>query len=166
MSEPVLVVTGVAGSGKTTLGKALAARLELPFFDADDYHPAANIRKMESGQPLTDADRELWLSRLREVIQNQLRDVGAVLACSALKQSYRDKLQGSDERVRFIYLDGTRELIQERLMTRTGHFMHPHLLQSQFDILEPPADALRVDASLSPSAQLTAVLNQLGRPVG
>ena len=135
-----IVVMGVTGSGKSTLGRALAEALPNGlFFDADDYHPVHNKEKMASGKPLTDEDRLPWLLRLRDLFQ-QHPDHRVVLACSALKQSYRDLLQqGSDSvPILYVFLDGSMELIMHRLTARTNHFMNPALLQSQFDTLERP----------------------------
>ena len=153
-STAVIVVMGVAGSGKTTVGKALAAGLGWRFVDADDHHPPANIAKMGRGEPLTDDDRWPWLDRLRAIIEGALPGGegpgGLVLACSALKASYRARLAGGDggDRVRFVYLAGTPELFRARLAARPGHFMKAGMLESQLATLEPPADAVTVDAGL------------------
>ncbi len=136
---------GVSGSGKTTVGSALAEQLEWHFFDADAYHPQTNIDKMARGHPLTDADRQPWLERLRDLIREHIRnDRPCVLACSALKQHYRDVLQGDDaKRVTFVYLKSDADLIRRRMEQRE-HFMRPALLQSQFDIIEEPTNAVVV----------------------
>ncbi|MEM9664438.1 MAG: gluconokinase [Bacteroidota bacterium] len=138
------ILMGVAGSGKTTIGRALAARLGQRFVDADDYHPPANVAKMEAGQPLTDADRWPWLHRLRDVLQAE--PAGAVLACSALKGAYREVLRDGPE-VRFVFLAVPQAEIERRLRTRSGHFMPASLAASQFATLEPPADALTLDGT-------------------
>ena len=137
----LIIIFGVSGAGKTTVGKLLARELGWQFLEADDFHPAANIEKMHSGRPLTDEDRWPWLDRLREKIE-QLLSAGenAVLACSALKRAYRDRLHVSDE-VKFVFLHGDYALVERQLRSRRGHFMNAALLQSQFDDLqEPQAD--------------------------
>lgn len=145
----VILVMGVSGSGKTTIGQMLAETLRWQFADADDFHPAANIEKMGRGILLTDADRLPWLQALHQVISEWLKiNANAVLACSALKSEYRHLLQPTDE-VKWVYLEGSFELIQQRIQERHGHFMKADLLQSQFDALEVPDDALHVDISKS-----------------
>jgi gluconokinase len=155
----VIVVMGVAGSGKTTVGRALAADLGWRFVDADDHHSPESIAKMARGEPLDDADRWPWLDRLRGIIEGALADGagGLVLACSALKTSYRARLAGDDAggRVRFVYLAGPPELFRDRLARRAGHYMKAAMLESQLATLEPPADAVAVDAGL-PIAALVA----------
>ena len=145
----VLLLIGVSGVGKTSVGKAVAERLGWAFFDADDLHPPANVAKMERGEGLTDADREPWLQAVRERIEQHL-SAGAplVLACSALRASYRARLRASDPRVRAVWLDASREAIAGRLSSREGHFAGPDLLASQLDTLEPPSpsEAARVSA--------------------
>ncbi len=148
MSAPqALVVMGVSGAGKTTLGQSLAERLGWPFFEGDDFHPPANLAKMAEGQPLDDADRAPWLARLNQLLQDQLsEDTSLVLACSALKAEYRAQLRaGVESQVRFIYLKGDYALIHQRMQGRVGHFMSPEMLESQFSALEVPDDALVVD---------------------
>jgi len=148
------VVMGVAGSGKTSIGAALAHALDVEFVDGDDFHSPENIRKMAAGIPLTDDDRSGWLRTLA----SRLRDAenagnGVVIACSALKRAYRDVLRGGAGDVRFIYLKGSRELIAQRLASRGGHFMHASMLDSQFAILEEPTpdeDAWVVAITQSP----------------
>ena len=134
----IIIVFGVSGAGKTTVGKLLARESGWHFVEADDFHSAANIEKMRSGDPLTDEDRWPWLDRLREQIE-QLLSAGknAVLACSALKRAYRDRLRVSDE-VKFVFLRGDYALVEKQLRSRRGHFMNAALLQSQFDDLEEP----------------------------
>jgi len=132
--EPI-VVMGVSGSGKSTVGSALAQRLRVPFLDADTLHPPANIAKMAAGEPLNDDDRHPWLEKVGEWLADR-RD-GGVVACSALKRKYRDQLRAHCPRVEFLYLRGSTELIGRRLAARSGHFMPPALLQSQFNALEP-----------------------------
>src|SRR6476619_1232889 len=134
----MIVIFGVSGAGKTTVGKLLVRELGWRFIEADDFHPAANIEKMRSGRPLTDEDRWPWLDCLRKQME-QLLSAGenAVLACSALKRAYRDRLRVSDE-VRFVFLRGDYALVEKQLRSRRGHFMNAALLQSQFDDLEEP----------------------------
>lgn len=137
---------GVSGAGKTTVGKLLASQLKWEFADGDDYHPAANVEKMRNGIPLTDADREPWLDRLRDLIVEWVASgKSAVLACSALKRAYRDKLVVGPE-VRVVYLKADRELLRERLLGRTVHYMKEKMLESQIATLEEPEDAVVVDA--------------------
>jgi carbohydrate kinase (thermoresistant glucokinase family) len=148
---PTYLIMGVSGSGKSTIGQALSARTGLPFFDADDYHPEANVAKMAAGQPLNDDDRQPWLETLAALLQKQTQNgEGAILACSALKASYRSTLeQGLPEKPLFVYLQGSPELIAARIQARTGHFMPPALLASQFATLEEPRDALLVSIDQS-----------------
>jgi gluconokinase len=141
MQEPrVVVVMGVAGSGKSTVGALLAARNNGCFHDADEFHPPANIAKMASGVPLTDADRLPWLQRLRrEVIDATPADQFCVLACSALKKIYRQQLGIGSDKVALVYLKGTAERLAERLGNRTGHYMKAAMLESQLATLEEPS---------------------------
>jgi len=146
----IIVIMGVSGVGKTTVGQALASDLGWRFADADDYHSAANIAKMRAGIALTDADRAPWLQTLHEAILAWLSArENVVLACSALKAAYRERLLVSPE-VKLVYLRGTLELIAPRLASRSGHYMNPHLLRSQFNTLEEPANALTIAADLTP----------------
>lgn len=141
---------GVSGCGKTTIGQALAAQLDCPFYDADDFHPQENIAKMASGVPLDDDDRAPWLARLAALIAGHLAEgETAVLACSALKKRYREQLRGDDDRVRFIYLRGDFDTIWQRMQARPGHYMRAEMLQSQFEALEEPSqdEALWIDIS-------------------
>jgi gluconokinase len=147
----ILVLMGVAGCGKSTVGQALARELGWPYFDADDYHPAANVEKMRSGIPLTDADRWPWLDRLNALLrEQQAQGRSTILGCSALKQVYRDRLAQGVVDLRWVHLRGTFELIQSRLQARKGHYMPATLLQSQFATLEAPADALTLDVDTTP----------------
>lgn len=142
------ILMGVSGSGKTAIGKALAQKLDWDFFDADDFHPPANIAKMAKGIPLDDSDRAPWLDSLHELISSSLKaDRPAVLACSALKERYRQRLLEGNEGVQIIYLKGSYDLIWSRMTQRTDHYMKPSMLKSQFDALEEPTDALTVDIS-------------------
>ncbi len=135
---PLVVVMGVSGSGKSTVGAALAQRLGVPFADADDFHPEANIAKMTAGHALDDDDRRPWLDAVGEWLA-QHDSEGGVMSCSALKRSYRDQLRQHAPRVELVHLHGTREVIARRQASRPGHFMPSSLLDSQFATLEPLA---------------------------
>lgn len=160
----VVIVMGVAGSGKTTVGTALAVALGWRFVDADDHHSPASVGKMARGEPLDDADRRPWLDDLHAIIEAALASGdGLVLACSALKAGYRARLApaGAGGRIRFVYLAGTPELFHARLAQRAGHFMKAAMLDSQLATLEPPADALEVDAALSVAAVVSRIRTAL-----
>jgi gluconokinase len=138
----VFVLMGVSGSGKTTVGQALARELDCPFYDGDDFHPPENVAKMSNGTPLTDGDRRPWLERLHVLIAGHLeRGETAVLACSALKRKYREQLGSGSDGVVLIYLKGSFDLIWQRMQHREGHYMKAEMLQSQFDTLEEPSPA-------------------------
>jgi len=140
----VVIIFGVSGAGKTTIGKLLAEELGWKFYEADDFHPAANIDKMQRGESLTDEDQQPWLQSLREAITRSLAaNENAVLACSALKQKYRDLLRVNSD-VKFVFLHGSRRRIAEQLKHRHRHFMNPKLLESQFADLEKPAPSENV----------------------
>jgi carbohydrate kinase (thermoresistant glucokinase family) len=157
----VLIIMGVSSSGKSTVGRLLAERLGWRFEDADAYHPPTNVAKMIAGTPLTDADRAPWLATLRTLVAASLADTRPlVLACSALKQAYRDQLR-MDERVRFVYLYGDEGTLAARAAARRNHFMPPGLLQSQLATLEEPHDALRVDVGQPVEAVVEEVLERL-----
>jgi gluconokinase len=146
----VIVVMGVSGSGKSTVGSQLALQLGWGFADADDYHAAASVEKMRNGVPLTDADRAPWLKVLRSLIIGWIETgESIVLACSALKQAYRDQLQGGED-VRFVYLKVRREVLSQRLLERHDHYMKESMLDSQLKALEEPIDAIVVDANGTP----------------
>lgn len=149
---------GVAGSGKSTLGRALAQQLGWDFFDADDFHPQANIDKMAAGIPLTDSDRTPWLASLHDQLVSTLQaDRHPVLACSALKEKYRAQLLDGLAGMEILYLQGSYELLWSRLSTREGHFMKPAMLQSQFSTLEEPRNALVLDVSMSLEEMLDTI---------
>jgi gluconokinase len=159
----ILIVMGVSGCGKTTIGEMLADRLKCDFADADSFHSQANKDKMHRGIPLTDEDRWPWLKAIRaSIVEKQADGTTHVYACSALKRVYRDILRDGDTDVTFVYLKGTPELLQERIKTRKGHFFDPQLLQSQLDTLEPPGldEAIEVDIALSPEEIVAKVLNE------
>lgn len=160
----IVILFGVSGAGKTTLGQLLANELRWKFYEADDFHSKANIDKMNAGKALTDADREPWLKSLRALIERCLAaQENAVLACSALKKSYRSDLRVNDQ-VKFVYLRGSYELIASRLQKRHGHFMKPELLRSQFDTLEEPGtseDAITVELGPSPAVLVKEIRRKL-----
>jgi gluconokinase len=158
-----IVVMGVSGCGKSFIGDRLAQALGGVFADADDFHPSANIEKMANGIPLTDTDRWPWLDVLREqIVSHRSRTACYVLACSALKQRYRDRLRGEDlpEILIFVYLKGSKELILQRMEQR-DHFMPPALLDSQFNTLEEPREAIAVDIELSPDDIVRMILDHV-----
>ncbi|MGH7230867.1 MAG: gluconokinase [Nitrospiraceae bacterium] len=158
----IIVVMGVSGSGKSTVGDRLANALHWTFVDADAFHPPANIQKMSRGTPLTDADRLPWLRELRGHVQRWLKDEQhVVLACSALKAAYRDILFGDPKRMRLVYLKGTFKLFHDRISRRRHHYMPEELLQSQFEILEEPAEALTVDAQEPPDTLIQKIRSGL-----
>ena len=157
----VIILMGVTSSGKTTVGRLLAAELGYHFYDADDFHPRANIDKMRRGIPLDDADRLPWLETLRDLVRRCLTEnTDAVLACSALKEVYRRYLL-VDSQVTLVYLKADQDLIRQRLQQRQGHFMNPALLESQFATLEEPKQGLWIDAALEPAAIVSAIRHQL-----
>lgn len=157
----VIVVMGVSGAGKTTVGSMLARELHWDFADADDFHSPANVQKMRAGIPLTDADRAPWLHTLRNVVTGWLAEGNnAVLACSALKQAYRNLLQ-VDEAVRLVYLKGDRDLFSQRLLDRHQHYMKQQMLDSQLLTLEPPVDAIVVNAQATPESIVREIRRHL-----
>ena len=164
----IVIIFGVSGAGKTTVGKLLARELGWSFIEADDFHPAANIKKMRSGHPLSDKARWPWLERLRQQIERSLSTgENAVLACSALKRAYRDRLRVDDD-VKFVFLRGDYALVEKQLRSRHGHFMNAALLQSQFDDLEEPQpheNALTIQLGRTPEEivnEIEAKLNLAG----
>lgn len=158
----IVIVMGVTGAGKTTIGRALAAALGWEFHDGDDLHSEANKLKMRSGIALDDADRAPWLAAIRKLIEAMLSEGrDGVVACSALKQSYRDEIVVDPKAVKIVYLKGSKEMIAERLRNRGAHFMDPDLLQSQFDTLEEPRDAIVVDIAAAPEAIVNEIVAAL-----
>ena len=158
----IIVVMGVSGAGKTTVGRLLSDRLGWEFLDADDFHPPVNKEKMARGEPLTDADRAPWLEALAGAIRARLAShASVVLACSALKEAYRQQLRLSPE-VRFVHLRADSETLRQRLERRRGHYFRAGMLASQLAALEEPADALSIDAASSPEA----IASQIERAFG
>lgn len=164
----IIIIFGVSGAGKTTVGKLLARELGWCFIEADDFHPAANIEKLHAGHPLTDEDRKPWLERLRQRIERSFAaGENAVLACSALKRTYRDRLRVNDD-VRFVFLRGDYALVEKQLRDRQGHFMSPALLQSQFDDLDEPQpdeNALTIELGRTPEEIVEEIKTKL-QPTG
>lgn len=155
----VLIIMGVAGAGKTTIGKLLAEKLKWKFYDADDFHPKENKEKINKGIPLTDEDRLPWLLAIRDLI-GRLK-APAVIACSALKEAYRQMLEEGGGDIRFVYLAGSPDLIKDRLMERKGHFAGASILESQLGALEEPEDALRVDIGRDPESIAEDIIRKL-----
>ena len=151
---------GVSGSGKTTIGEALAARLDWRYLDADDYHPPQNVAKMAAGTPLQDEDRWPWLQKINLVLREQS---DAVLGCSALKHAYRQRLTAGLKDFRIAYLNGSFELLSKRAAERKHRFMPASLLKSQFETLEPPRGAIEVDVAQPVDACVRKILDALGR---
>lgn len=157
-----LIVMGVSGCGKTTIGRLLSRRLEWDFYDADDFHPIENITKMADGIPLTDADREPWLDGLRHLITTCLTENRpGVLACSALKQKYRIHLIKDDLDVQVVYLKGSFDLIWSRMSERPDHYMKPDMLRSQFEALEEPTNGLVVDIGKNTGEMCDEILSKI-----
>jgi gluconokinase len=160
----ILIVMGVSGCGKTTIGELLAKRLGCDFADADSFHSQANKDKMHKGIALTDEDRWPWLRAIRaSIVEKQADGTTHVYACSALKRVYRDILREGEKDVTFVYLKGTPELLKERIKTRTGHFFDPALLDSQLETLEPPGadEAIEADIALSPEQIVDKVMKEV-----
>jgi gluconokinase len=160
----IVIIFGVSGAGKTTIGKLLAEDLGWQFYEGDDFHPLANIEKMRSGRPLTDEDRWPWLDRLRDQITRSLAaKENAVLSCSALKRAYRERLRVSDD-VKFVFLCGDYALVEKQLRRRHGHFMNPDLLRGQFTDLEEPEadeDVLTIELGRTPQELVEDIKTRL-----
>jgi gluconokinase len=162
MSVRFIIVMGVSGSGKTSIGKSLAEQLGWDFYDADDFHPPENVAKMSNGIPLDDSDRLPWLASLHDLISSALQtDRRGVLACSALKERYRQQLLDGNPDVGLVYLKGTYDLIWSRMSERGDHYMKPHMLRSQFEALEEPNNALTVDISISLDEIVQEILDHI-----
>lgn len=158
----IVVLMGVSGSGKTSVGQALASRTGWPVQDADDFHSAASIEKMRNGIALEDADRWPWLDRMNAMLaEKNARGESVLLACSALKQKYRDRLAQGGVPIRWVYLKGSFDLIRQRLEARKNHYMKAGLLESQFATLEEPTDAIVADIDAEPAAIAEAILRRL-----
>ena len=163
----VIILMGVSGAGKTTVGRLLAEDLKWRFIDGDEYHPQANVEKMSRGIALTDEDRLPWLETLRALIHKLiLKGAHGIIACSALKKAYRDYLLEGNEGACIVYLKGDYDLVLKRLNDTKGHFLRSELLESQFDILEEPGDDHVVDIRQSPDAIVSAIKRGLGLPSG
>ncbi len=159
--NPVIVM-GVSGCGKTTVGRSLAERLKATFLDADDFHPVANVEKMRTGTPLNDEDRAPWLATLnRELRERSQHGERVVLACSALKRRYREAIGAELPHVDWIFLDGSFEVIAARMRERPNHYMPESLLRSQFEALERPENAIHISIELSAPEQVEAALSAL-----
>lgn len=162
MKKPIIVVMGVSGSGKTTVGELLAQHLGLPFYDGDDFHPAANIAKMAAGHPLTDEDRAGWLATLAADLQPWEAAGGAVLACSALKESYRQTLQaGASLPLTWVFLDTAPDVLRKRLEARQGHYMKANMLESQLETLEKPTYGLHLTDDVPVETLVEQVVERL-----
>ena len=159
----VVIVMGVAGCGKTTVGRLLAEIIGGRFFDGDEFHSSESVEKMRQGIPLTDEDRQPCFQALRKIIEQNLEKKElTVISCSALKQTYRQFLQKNDKQVKFVYLKGSYSLIEKRMQKRRGHYFSPQLLQSQFDILEEPKNALEVSIEAPPESIVNVIQERLG----
>lgn len=162
MKTRFFIIMGVSGSGKTLVGGSLAERLGWAFYDADEFHPAENVAKMANGIPLDDSDRAPWLTALHDLIVSSLkRDRPGVLACSALKERYRQQLLDGNDGVQIVYLKGTYDLIWSRMEKRTDHYMKPHMLQSQFSTLEEPTNALITDITMPVNEIVQQILQHM-----
>ena len=162
MEPPVIYIMGVAGSGKSTIGIKLSEATAIPFFDADDFHPPANKEKMKAGKPLNDDDRKGWLSTINELAKENSQKSGAIIACSALKEKYRNQLsEGIKSTVHWIILQGSFSLIQQRMKARKNHFMPARLLQSQFETLETPEYAVVMDIKNDPDEIVADIIKKL-----
>ena len=162
METGIIYIMGVSGSGKTTIGKKLAAKTGLPFFDGDDFHSPANKEKMKRSIPLTDEDRKDWLMQMNRSAKEQAKLAGAIFGCSALKEKYRVVLSsGIAIPIYWVFLEGSFELIKKRMDKRKDHFMPPSLLSSQLDTLEIPDECIRIDISKTPDEIVETIISQI-----
>jgi gluconokinase len=163
MNIRFFIIMGVSGCGKTNVGQALAARLGWDFYDADDFHPPENVAKMAEGVPLNDSDRAPWLASLHDLISSSLeKNQPGVLACSALKERYRQQLLKDNPDVGLVYLRGSYDLIWSRMSARKDHYMKPHMLQSQFEALEEPQNALVMEITRSVDEIVQEIMGRSG----
>jgi gluconokinase len=163
MAAQIILLMGVSGSGKSAVGRALSIALGWPFYDGDDFHPPQNVQKMAQGVPLADADRLPWLQTLHDLMANCLaQGEYAIVACSALKQSYREILLAGNEGTQLVYLRGDYDLILSRMQARGNHFFKPELLASQFAVLEEPTNCLTVDIARPIDEIISAIVQQIG----
>lgn len=162
MDKQIIFLMGVSGSGKSTIGKLLADKLKIPFYDGDDFHSVENKQKMQSGIPLNDEDRHPWLNRLNALAQESVEQKGCVIACSALKESYRKILtHGVADPVRWFLLEGEFDLIKDRIQERQMHFMPAQLLTSQYDILDIPDYAIKISIDAAPDTIIKNILKKI-----
>lgn len=159
--EKIYVIMGVSGCGKTTIGQLLSTAFNIPFYDADDFHPQSNIEKMKNGFPLNDSDRAPWLNILSNKLKSWNTNAGAILACSALKESYREQLSKGVSTIKWIYLEGSFELIKQRIENRSQHFQKSNMLQSQFEILEVPNYGIHVNINKEPQDIIRCIINKI-----
>jgi gluconokinase len=165
MNQPIIILMGVSGSGKTTVGELLSKKINVPFYDGDDFHPAANVAKMAAGTPLTDADRAGWLTDLAGHIGQWEQEKGAILACSALKESYRATLQsGAQAPLHWVFLTGDPALLLQRMSSRQGSYMKANMLDSQLQTLEVPTYGLRLDVANPPQQLVDEIAASLPLP--
>lgn len=157
----MIILMGVSGSGKTTIGKKLSKNTGMPYFDADDFHPTSNILKLQQGRALNDKDRIPWLDKLAVKVEEWKNTDGIILGCSALKEKYRQLLIEKNSNITWVFLSGSYFLIQSRLEKRTGHFMRPSLLKSQFDDLEIPDYGITVSIEPTPKEIVKSILEKL-----
>jgi len=164
MTNRIIYIMGVSGSGKTTVGKLLSQKIAIPFFDADDLHSAANKEKMRSGQALNDEDRAAWLKKINELAVEQMQLKGAIIACSALKEKYRSVLSAGIGKPVWIFLQGSYEMIFGRMNNRKDHYMPASLLRSQFNNLEIPKDAMTINIEKEPEEIVELIRSRVSNP--